>query len=84
MDIDASSHSLTLCNKIVEELKLNGLVKYSNTHQAYIFENSNKIVNSPTSLYFLKQSACYSITPDTHQWYTINTNEITDNHKIAL
>ena len=33
---------------------------------------------------FLKQSTCYAITPDTHQWYRINTNETTDNNKIAL
>ena len=46
---------------------------------------------------FVKQSTCYAITPDTHQWYRINANEpdthqwyrinaneITDNHKIAL
>ena len=84
MDIDAVSHSSTLCNKILWDLKLNGLCLYNNTHQAYLFENSNKIVNCSYILVFLKQSTCYAITPDTHQWYRINSNEITDNHKIAL
>ena len=27
---------------------------------------------------------CYTTTPDTHQWYTINTNEITDSHDIVI
>ena len=54
------------------------------THQAYLFENSSKIVNCSCILVFLKQSTCYAITPDTHQWNRINTNEVTDNHKVAL
>ena len=78
------SQSSTLCNKILQELNLNGLCPYNNTHQAYIFQNSNKIVNCSYILVFLKQSKCYTITPDSHQSYRINTNEITDNHKIAL
>ena len=32
---------------------------------------------------FLKQSTCYAITPDTHQWFRINGNEITHNHKTS-
>ena len=35
-------------------------------------------------LVFLKQSTCYTITPDTHQWYRINTSKITITHKTAL
>ena len=35
-------------------------------------------------MYFLKQSTCYTITQDTHHWYRINVNEITNTHKIAL
>ena len=55
-----------------------------NTNQAYLYENSNKIFNCSYILVFLKQSTCYTRTPDTHQWYRINPNEITDNHKIEL
>ena len=33
---------------------------------------------------FLKQSTCCAVTPDTHQWFKGNANEITDNHYIAL
>ena len=43
MDIDASSHSPELCNKILQELNLNGLCQYSNLCKAYIFEKSNCI-----------------------------------------
>ena len=84
MDIDALSFSPTLQNKILQELKLHGLCKYNNTQQAYLYENSNEIVNCSYILVFLKQLKCYIITPDTHHWYKINANEITDNHKIAL
>ena len=35
-------------------------------------------------LTFLKQFACYTITPDTHKWHRINTNESTDNDNIAI
>ena len=84
MDIDALSHSPALCNKIFQELNLNGLCLYNNTHQAYLFRNSNKIVNCNYIPYILKQSTCYTITPDTHQWYRIYTYERTGNHKIAL
>ena len=31
-----------------------------------------------------KQSKCYAITPDTHHWFRINANEITDNCKIVV
>ena len=84
MDIDVLSQSPILHNKILQELHLNGLCLSNNTHQAYLFENSQKIANCWYILVFLKQSTCYAIIPDTHQWYRINTNEITDNHKIAL
>ena len=84
MNIDVLSHSLTLQNKILQELNLHGLCKYNNVKQAYFYENSNKIVNCSYILAFLKQSMCYAIKPDTHQWYTINANEITGSHKTAL
>ena len=84
MDIDALSHSPTLHNKILQELNLNGLCQYYNTHQAYLFENSHKVVNCSYILVFLTQSACYVITPNRHQWYKITTNEILENHKITL
>ena len=32
----------------------------------------------------MRQSACYLITPDTQQWYRINTNKILGNDKITL
>ena len=84
MDIDALSHSHTLCNKILQELNLNCFCQYSNSHQAYIFENSNHIVNCSYILIFLRQSTCYIITPDTNQWWKINANEILEKHKLAL
>ena len=84
MNIDALPHSSTLQNKILWELNIHGLCKYSSTQQTYLYENSNKIVNFSYILIFLKQSTCYGITPDTHQWYRINANEVTDNHKIPL
>ena len=76
--IDVLSHSPTLHNKILQKLNPSGLCKYSNTHQAYFYENSNKIVNCTHILIFFKQSTCYGITPDTHQLCRINANEITD------
>ena len=72
------SHSPTLYNKILQELNLNGLCKYNNTHQSSSYENSNKIVNCSYILVFLKQSTCFAITADTYQWYRIHANEITD------
>ena len=47
-------------------------------------EDSNKPIKCSCILVFLKQSACYTVNPDIHQWYMINTNKITDNHKIAI
>ena len=41
-------------------------------------------VNCSYILLFLKQSACYKVNPDTHQWYRVNTNEITNNHTIPI
>ena len=52
MDIDALSHSPTLCNKILQELNLNGLCLSKNTHQAYFFKHSNKMVNCSCILVF--------------------------------
>ena len=84
MDIDALLHSPTLHNKNLQELNLNGLCNYDNTHKIYLFKKSKKIVNCSYILVFLKQSICYAIIPEPHQWYRINTNEINHNHKITL
>ena len=64
--------------------ELRGRSANENLHKAYVFEDSNKQVNCSYIRVFLKQSACYTVTPDTHQWYRINKNEITDNHNIAI
>ena len=77
-------HIQTLWNKILKSLNLNGLCKYDSLHNAYIFEHSNSPVNCSCILIFLKTSPCYTITPDTHQWYRINTHEITDSHNITI
>ena len=82
--LDTLSHSLNLHIKILHELNHNGLCLYNNTQQVYLFKHSNKIVNCPYILEFLKQSTCYTITPDTYQWYRINTNKITSSQIIAL
>ena len=79
MNIDVLSHSPTLQNKILQELNLRSLCKYKNTHQACLYENSNKIVNCSYSLMFLKQSTCYAITLDTNQWYRINAKIVNIN-----
>ena len=84
MDIDKLSHSTTLCNNIIQSLNIKGLCKYDNLHNRYCFEHSNKWVNCSYILVFLKQHLCYIVTPDIHQWYRINTNEITDDHNIAI
>ena len=84
MDIDALSHSPTLHKKILQESNLNDLLQYSNSHQAYIFEKSDIIVNCSYVLIFLRQSICYVITPNTHQWYKISVNEIFESHKLVL
>ena len=84
MDIDASSHSPTLCNKILQELNLNGLCQYNNLHKAYIFKKSTHIVNCSYMFIFLRQSTCCVIMPHAHQWYKINANEILENHKLVL
>ena len=36
------------------------------------------------TLVFFKTICMLYSTPDNHQWYRINTNEITDNHNIAI
>ena len=84
MNIDILSHSNTLCNKILKSLNLNCLCKYDSFGKAYLFEHSNAPVNCSYILIFLKTLACYTITPDTHQWYRINTNEILDRHNVAI
>ena len=84
MDIDTLSHSTTLCKKIIQSLNINSLCKYDNLHKAYLLEYSNKPINSSYILVFLKQLACYTVTPDTHYWYRINNNGVTDNHNIAI
>ena len=84
MDIDAISHLPSLCIKIVQELNLNGLCQYCNSHQAYVFKNSNHLVNCSNILVFLRQSMCYFITPIMHQWYKISANKILENRKLAL
>ena len=69
---------------MLQSLNLYGLCKYDNSHQAYLFEHSKKPLNCSYILVFLKQSTCYTVTPDTHQWYRTNTNEITDSHNITV
>ena len=46
MDINTLLHLPTLHKKILQELHLKGLCQYNNTHQAYLFENSNQVVKS--------------------------------------
>ena len=65
-------------------MNLNGLCKYDTLQQAYQFEHSNKPVNCPHILVFLKQSTHYTVNPGTHQWYRINASGITNNHIIAI
>ena len=84
MDIDTLSHSNTLCNKILKSLNLKGLCKYDSFHKAYIFEQSNILVNCSHILIFLKPLACYTVNPDMHKWYRINNHKIMENHNIAV
>ena len=35
-------------------------------------------------LIFLKPLACYTVNPDTYQWYRINTHEIMDSNDITI
>ena len=78
------SHSTIICNKVLQTMNLNGLCKYDIPQQAYLFEHSNKPVSCSHILVFLKQSTCYTVDPDTHQWYRINANDIINNHTIAI
>ena len=48
-----------------------------------VFKNSNHIVNCSYILVFLRQSTCYVITLNTHQWYKISVNEILESHKTS-
>ena len=84
MNIDALSCSPTLQDQILQEVNLHGLCIYNNTQHAYLYENSNKVVTHSHIIVFLKQSTCYALTPDRHQWFRINANEINDKHKITL
>ena len=84
MPIDTLSHSIALCNKILRSLNINGLCTYDNLHKAYIFEQSNSLVNCSYILIFLQNSACYTINANTHHWNRINTNEIMDSHNISI
>ena len=87
MDRDTLSHSTTLCNKIIQSLNyvFHSKVCASMTiYIRHIFEYSNKPVNCSSILIFLKLCVCYTKTPNTHQWYRINTNEITDNHNTTI
>ena len=84
IDIDKLSDSSTTCYKVLQAMNLNGLCKYDNSHQAHLFEHSNKLVNCSHILVFLKQSACYTVNQDTHQWYRINANKISNNHTKAI
>ena len=52
MNIEKLSHTSTVQKKIVWELNLHGLCKYNNTQQAYLYVNSNEVVNCPYILYF--------------------------------
>ena len=65
-------HTHTSYVKNLTGFEYQWLCQYSKTHQEYLFENSNKVVNCSYIPVFLKQSTCYIITPDTHQWYKIN------------
>ena len=84
MDKDTLSHSITLHNRTIQSLNLKGLCQYDNSDKAHFSEYSSKPINCSYMLVFLKHSACYTVTPDTHQWYKINTNKITDNHNTAI
>ena len=84
MGIKTMSQTPEIHNKILQELNQNGLCQYSKSHKAYIFEQSNQSVNCSHVFMFLKMATCYVITPHTHQWYKINTNEILQDHKLAF
>ena len=49
-----------------------------------MFEQSAIPVNCSHILIFLKHLACYTINPDTHQWYRINGCEIKESHNVAI
>ena len=84
MGRDALSHTLELCNKILQELNQNGLCQYKKSHKAYIFEQYEQPVNCSHILMFLNMATCYVVTPHIHQWYRINTKEILQDHDLAL
>ena len=77
MNIDMLSHSTMLHNKILQSLNFNGLCKYA-IYVRHTYLNTQ--TNQSTAL----TSAYYTVTPDTHQWYSVNTNKIADNHNITL
>ena len=84
MDIDGLSHSNKLRNQIMKSLNLKGLCKYISLHKAYMFEESNILVNFSHILIFLKPSACYMVNPNMHQWYRINSHKIMESHNIII
>ena len=84
MDIDRLSHSNTLHIQIMESLNQKDLCKYDSLSKTSIFEQSNIPVNCSHIFIFLKPLACYTIHPDTHQWYRINTHEFMESHNITI
>ena len=78
MDIDALSHLPILHNKIIQELNLNGLSQYHNTHQAYLFKNSKKVVNCSYIIIFLHicKNIIQYIDCSKHDNYFIDTKGI--------
>ena len=84
MDIDRLSHSNTLHDQIMESLNQKSLCKYDSLHKAYVFQQSAILVNCSHILIFLKHLHCYTVNPDTHQWYRINSHKIQENHNVAI
>ena len=52
-------------------------------HKKHTYLKNQITVNYSCILIFLRQSTCYVITPNTHQWYKINANKIFDSYKLA-
>ena len=84
LDIDILSHSDILRDKMLKSLNLQGLYKYDGSCKIYMFDQSLKTVNCSQILIFLNVLACYTIHPDTHQWYRINTHGIMEHYDVAL
>ena len=84
MDIDRLSHSNTLHHKIMKSLNQKGLCKFDSLQKTYIFEQSTIPVNSSHILIFLKHLAHYTVNPDTHQWYRVNSHKIRESHNTMI